>query len=237
VYEHLLVTQPESDIRMIALHRPRKFNALTKQTIHELHTAISDFENSEASVMVLTGSGRAFCYGADFAEFENRDQLPQLLQDFQHLILKLYRCPKITVASLNGFATGAGLDLALACDFRIASERAKLGEAYISMGLVSDGGGSFFLTHAVGIARAIEMLLLGEAVTAADAKTLGIVHRVHPAEELEAATLDLAKNLASRPQAALRLLKKLVQENATADLETALKREGEAQLLCFRKQE
>jgi 2-(1,2-epoxy-1,2-dihydrophenyl)acetyl-CoA isomerase len=182
---------------------------------------------------LLTASGRAFCFGADFTEFENSNQLPELLQVFQGLILKLYNCPKVTIAALNGFASGAGLDLALACDFRIASERAKLGEGYISMGLVSDGGGSFFLPRLVGTCRALQLLLTGEAVSAVDAKSMGMIHTVCPAEELEEQSLEWARTLSSKPQNALRQLKELVHLNADVDLKTALENEGKAQLRCF----
>ena len=233
MYEHLLVLQPEERIWKITLNRPRQLNALSKQTIDELHGALDEFVKSDSSVLLLAGSGRAFCFGADFTEFEDRTRLPALLENFQSLILKLYDCPKITVACLNGFATGAGLDLALACDFRIAAEKVKLGEAYVSMGLVSDGGGSYFLTHLLGTARAMEMMLLGEPIMAADAQALGIVHRICTAEELDSKALEFAEKLAAKPQTALRCLKLLIRDNSAGDLKTALRREAEAQRSCF----
>ncbi|PWT94093.1 MAG: hypothetical protein C5B54_00560 [Acidobacteria bacterium] len=233
MYQHLLVSKPHDKIFQITLNRPRQLNALAKITFQELGEAISEFVKSQEHVLILTGAGRAFCFGADFTEFEDQSQLPVLLQIFQDLILKLYRCPKLTVAALNGFATGAGLDLALACDFRISAEKAKLAEAYISMGLVSDGGGSFLLSHMIGMPRALELLATGESLTAEQALQLGIVNKICPAEELNAKSIEYAAKLAEKPQTAVRLLKKLVKQNSGATLKTALENEREAQLICF----
>src|SRR5207342_2534472 len=111
MYEQIEVSHPAERIRLVTLNRPRQFNALGKTTFIELQETIDQFEQSEDSILILTGSGRAFCFGADFQEFQDRTQLPELLALFQKLILRIYNCSKITIASLNGFATGAGLDL------------------------------------------------------------------------------------------------------------------------------
>jgi len=232
MFQHLEVTHPAEKICVITLNRPKQFNAMGKTTFIELHEAIDQFEQSEDSILILTGSGRAFCFGADFQEFQDRSQLPELLSLFQKLILRIYHCTKITIASLNGFATGAGFDLALACDFRLASDRAKLGEAYISMGLVSDGGGSFFLTKMIGMQRAFQLLATGDSIDAQTAYSMGLVISVHSAEQLQNEAISFAQKLAAKPQTALRLIKKLVKEQQT-DLENALDRECESQLICF----
>lgn len=232
-FEHIEVSRPSEGVLQVRLNRPRQFNALARITFVELDAAMQDFETSGDRVLILTGAGRAFCFGADFLEFQDRSRLPELLQMFQSLIRRIHECPKSTIASLNGFATGAGLDLALACDLRIASERAKLGEAYISMGLVPDGGGSFFLPRLIGHSRALKLLMTGESLDAAEARALGLVNDVCAAEELPAKTLELAQSLVSRPQTALRLIKKLVRQNAQADLQAALNNERDAQLACF----
>jgi enoyl-CoA hydratase/carnithine racemase len=233
MYSHLEISNPASGILQVALNRPKQFNALSEVTFRELDQVLTDFEKSDNNVLILTGVGRAFCFGADFQEFQDSNKLPDLLRQFQSLILKLYYCHKPTIAALNGFATGAGLDLALACDLRIASERAKMGEAYIAMGLVSDGGGSFFLPRLIGISRALQMLMTGESIDASQALSFGIVHSVTPPDQLASASVELARMLCSKPQNALRLLKKLVKQNALAGLETALKNEQDAQLNCF----
>jgi enoyl-CoA hydratase/carnithine racemase len=231
MFEHLLHTLPSENIQQITINRPRQLNALALQTIQELTRAIDDFETSRDHVLLLTGSGRAFCFGADFREFVHRDSLPSLLQLFQNLILKLYHCSKLIIACLNGFATGAGFDLALACDFRLAAEKVKMGEAYISMGLVPDGGGSSLLTRLVGPSRALEMFLTAEPITAEQALAYGVIHRVFSGSTFSQECLDFAKALAEKPQTALRLTKKLVKQNF--DLNSALEKEREAQLVCF----
>jgi len=232
MFEHLQIIEADRIVQ-ICLNRPRQLNALAGQTIRELTEAIDQFTSSEDDVLLLTGAGRAFCFGADFTEFQDRSQLPHLLHSFQTLILRLSECPKMTVACLNGFATGAGLDLALACDFRLAAEKAKLAEAYINMGLVSDGGGSFFLQRTIGASRALELLAFGEAISATDAKSMGLVNHVYSSEDLMSKSLEFAKTLSGKPQTALRLIKKLIRQNATADLKSALANEQQAQATCF----
>ena len=231
-YQHLELSKPADQILQVLLNRPRQFNALNKTKIQELFQALEGFESSTDEFLILTGVGRAFCFGADFTEFENREELPHLLSLFQRLISRLYDCPKITVACLNGFATGAGLDLALACDFRIAAEKIKLGEAYISMGLVPDGGASFFLPRLIGTGRALEMLLTGEAISAEQALQYGLVHRVYPPNELLESTLKFVAALSTKTKMARQLIKKLVKEPA-ANLHDALQKERESQLICF----
>jgi 2-(1,2-epoxy-1,2-dihydrophenyl)acetyl-CoA isomerase len=233
MYQHLIVSNPAEKIFQITINRPRQLNALGRITFQELAAALTEFDESDREILLLTGSGRAFCFGADFTEFQDRERLPELLHTFQELITKLFHSRKVTVAALNGFATGAGFDLALACDFRIAAEKVKMGEAYINMGLVPDGGGSFLLTKIVGVSRALEMLALGEAITAEQALSFGIVHQVVPAEELMAKSVAYASQLAAKPQTALRQIKKLIKEYAGATLESALENERQSQLICF----
>jgi enoyl-CoA hydratase/carnithine racemase len=230
--ESLSLTWPAANVLQINLNRPRQMNSLNHQTIQELKDAIQQFENSEEEFLILSGSGRAFCFGADFHEFENREALPDLLSLFQELILRVYHCSKITIAALNGFATGAGLDLALACDFRIAAEKVKLGEAYINMGLVPDGGGTFFVPRLIGTGRALELLIKGEAIAAEEALQIGLVHHVCPAVELSQFALKFALDLSLKPKKARQLIKALVK-NPSASLEEALRKEREAQLNCF----
>jgi enoyl-CoA hydratase/carnithine racemase len=233
---HLQIQHPAQKVVQITLSRPRQFNALNQAMIQELSDTLADLENSQSEFVILTGAGRAFCFGADFTEFENRPALPELLTLFQRLITKLYYFPKITIAVLNGFATGAGLDLALACDFRIAAENVKLGEAYISMGLVPDGGGTFFLPGLIGTSRALELLLSGESISAQQGFDLGIIHRVAPAAELNSVALSFIDQFSSKPKTAREWIKKIVKSSAH-DLHEALRLEREAQLVCFEDEE
>ena len=232
-FENILCSQPAEFVSQITLDRPRSFNALDLRTLQELHAALNEFESSAARVLILTGEGRAFCFGADFLEFQHPERVPAMLESFQQLILRLYHCPRVTIACLNGFATGAGLDLALACDLRTASDRARLSEAYVNMGLVCDGGGSFFLPRVAGTARALQMLLMGDPISAAEAHSCGLVQFVCPPELLQEKTLGFATNLAAKPQKALLKIKQLLKEDPAGSLEQALDREKQAQHECL----
>lgn len=224
----------------ITLNRPRALNALNQEIIEELLNAIQEASRDpEVKVLILTGAGRAFCFGADISEFgrqtamENPDSASLLLQNAQKIIRLLTSIPKPTIAALNGFATGLGLDLALACDLRVAAQRAKLAEAFISMGLVPDGGGTFFLPRLVGIAKAAEMIFTGEPLNASEAERIGLINRVVRTEELVKATENLADKLAKGPCLALGRAKQALWKNLVGDLDSALQVEAHIQKTCL----
>ena len=224
----------------ITLNRPRALNALNEETLDDLLSALRlASEDAEVKVLILTGAGRAFCFGADVSVF-NRRKDPSAQQDTylllpkaQEIIRLLTGMPKPTIAALNGFATGLGLDLALACDLRIAVERAKLAEAFISMGLVPDGGGTFFLPRLVGLAKAAEMIFTGEPLSSAEGERIGLINRVVPAEELVKATQKMADKLARSPLLALGLAKQVLWKNLQGDLNSALEIEAQSQRTCL----
>ncbi|KPK88244.1 MAG: hypothetical protein AMJ94_15615 [Deltaproteobacteria bacterium SM23_61] len=224
----------------ITLNRPRSLNALNREIIDELFTALREATaDPEVKVLILTGAGRAFCFGADVSEFRHQmepgDSAPAylLLMKIQEIIRLLIASPKPVIAALNGFATGLGLDLALACDLRIAAERAKLAEAFISMGLVPDGGGTFFLPRLVGLAKAAEMIFTGEPMSATEAERIGLLNRVVPIEELPKAVNILADKLIKSPSLALSLAKRALWKNLEGSLESALEEEARNQKVCL----
>jgi len=224
----------------ITLNRPRALNALNREVIDELFTALNEAAGDpEVRVLILTGAGRAFCFGADVSEFSRQiepgNSAPALLllKKVQEIIRLLIGTPKPIIAGLNGFATGLGLDLALACDLRIAAERAKLAEAYISMGLVPDGGGTFFLPRLVGLAKAAEMIFTGEPLSAVEAQRIGLLNRVVPTEELPKAMDILADKLIKSPSLALGLAKQALWKNLQGNLTSALQEEAQNQKICL----
>jgi 2-(1,2-epoxy-1,2-dihydrophenyl)acetyl-CoA isomerase len=223
----------------ITLNRPRALNALNREIIEELFFALKEAAgNPEVRVLILTGAGRAFCFGADVSEFsrqiESGNLAPALLlKKVQEITRLLIGTPKPVIAALNGFATGLGLDLALACDLRIAAERAKLAESFISMGLVPDGGGTFFLPKLVGLAKAAEMIFTGEPLSAAEAQRIGLINRVVPAVELSKAIDILADKLIKSPSLALGLAKQALWKNLQANLASALQEEARNQKVCL----
>jgi enoyl-CoA hydratase/carnithine racemase len=225
---------------IIILNRPRALNALNREVIEELLSAIQEASRDpEVRVLILTGAGRAFCFGADISEFGRQiamgtsDSAILLLEKAQQVIRLLTSMPKPTIAALNGFATGLGLDLALACDLRVAAQRAKLAEAFISMGLVPDGGGTFLLPRLVGLAKAAEMIFTGESLDASEAERIGLVNRVVPTEELAKATENLADKLAKSPCLALGRAKQALWKNLAGDLDSALQVEAQSQKTCL----
>jgi 2-(1,2-epoxy-1,2-dihydrophenyl)acetyl-CoA isomerase len=230
----------DGPVATLQLNRPRAFNALDEATIEELRVALRGAgADPEVKAFILTGSGRAFCFGADVSEFqrirERGDAVAAetLLSKAQETILLLFEMPKPTLAALNGFASGLGLDLALACDLRIAAERVKLSEAFVSMGLVPDGGGTFLLPRLVGFARAAEMIFTGAPIPAQEAERMGLVNRVVPSSELIQTARDLALKLAKGPALALRLAKQALQGNLCREFREALRAEADFQKICL----
>jgi len=236
-----IVYKKELGVATITLNRPRALNALNAEMIAELLDAVGQAsEDKEVKVVLITGAGRAFCFGADISEFRRtRDQpaaipIGDLLSQVQKIIRLLAGMLKPTMAALNGFATGLGLDLALACDLRIAAERAKFGEAFISMGLVPDGGGTFFLPRLVGLAKAAELIFLGEPISSSEAERIGLINRVVPNQDLGKCSLDLAYKLAKGPSLAIGLAKEAIWRNLSQDLDSALKFEAQSQKNAWR---
>jgi len=227
-------------VATLQLNRPRALNALDEAAIGELQQALVRAAGDPAvKAFILTGSGRAFCFGADISEFQRLHEggaavSPEaLLSKAQEAIQALFDMPKPTIAALNGFASGLGLDLALACDLRIAAERVKLSEAFVSMGLVPDGGGTFLLPRLVGFARAAELIFTGAPITAQEAERIGLVNRVVPSSELSKAAEDLARKLAHGPALAISLAKQALKKNLWGDFQDALKVEAGFQRLCL----
>jgi len=239
-----ILYKKEGGVATVILNRPRALNALNAAMIEEILDAVKKTAaDPEVKAFILTGAGRAFCFGADISAFspasENSapDSLHALLNRSQEMIRRLAALPQPTIAALNGFATGLGLDLALACDLRIAAERAKLGEAFVTMGLVPDGGGTFFLPRLVGFAKAAEMIFTGEPLPASEAERIGLINRVVPSPDLEKSAQGLADKLARGPSLAISLAKKALWKNLHGDLDAALQVEAECQKICLESED
>jgi enoyl-CoA hydratase/carnithine racemase len=230
-----VLVQDQGAVRLIRLQRPSAKNALTPDVVDTLAAAFSA-AGSTASVraVVLSGVVGAFCSGADVRiiakEMEEGGQaVRQVLERFQALSLGIVKLAKPVVAAVTGPAVGFGADLALACDFRVFAESGYLQEKFVAIGLMPDGGGSYFLTRLLGPARALEMLMLGSRIDAAQAVSLGLASSMTADKDAEAAALALATTLAAGPPLSLARIKHAVHENAAA-LEAALLREREGQL-------
>jgi enoyl-CoA hydratase len=196
--ENIIVTE-DNGIGQITINRPSKLNALNVATIQELHDAFENLDgNSEIRVIILTGEGeKAFVAGADISEFahfsvEEGSQLAQQGQELLFDFVENLRTP--VIAAVNGFALGGGLELAMSCHFRIASDNAKMGLPEVSLGVIPGYGGTQRLPQLVGKGRAMEMIMTAGMIDAATAKSYGLVNHVVPQNEL----LEFAKGIASK---------------------------------------
>ena len=220
---------------VVTLNRPEARNSLTKQVVQELAASVEKASAlPDVRCVVLTGAGGHFCAGADlrrtFAEDPDiMDHLDEYMDAFHSLIRAIVRCPKPTIAQMDGAAVGFGADMALACDLRIASTSAYLQEKFVNIGLMPDGGGTFWLPRLIGTARAMKAMLLSDKLEAKELDALGLLCGLVPPEELNAATMALAHRIEQGPPLAFAALKSAVY-GSLGDIEAALKREREGQL-------
>lgn len=225
-------------IATITLNRPDKLNAFAGTMREDLLEALRACErDAEVRVVVITGAGRAFCAGGD-VEFmsglqKNGDvtAFRRLLDAGRDIILQIATMPKPVIAAINGVAAGAGCNLALACDYRIAAESAKLSESFVKIGLHPDWGGTWLLPRLVGRSRALEILMTGRMVDAREALAIGMVDRI--AADLAAETETLARSLASAPPLAIAGIKRALTASEHNGLRTQIELESEHQLRCF----
>jgi 2-(1,2-epoxy-1,2-dihydrophenyl)acetyl-CoA isomerase len=206
-------------IATLTLNRPASRNSLTTEILFDLAQAMPRLAQDPAvRLVVLTGKGGAFCAGGDVKGFANRaadssnaptfEQSAQTLRARMEVSRWLHEMPKPTLAVISGPAAGAGLSLALACDMRIAADEAKLTTAFSKVGLSGDFGGSYFLTHILGAAKAREMYFTAEVILGKEAARIGLVNRSVPAEQLAQAAADYARELASLPTIAVGYMKR-----------------------------
>jgi 2-(1,2-epoxy-1,2-dihydrophenyl)acetyl-CoA isomerase len=238
-YEHIVVSE-ESGIVTLTLNRPDKLNAFIGHMRRDLAEAL-EHAGSDRSVraVIVTGAGRAFCAGGDvrfMAELMQRndsEEFARILGAGRRVILAIRQMTKPVIAAVNGPASGAGANLAFACDLRVAATTASFSQSFLKVGLHPDWGGTFFLPRLVTPNKACELFFLGEAIDAEEALRLGIVNQVVAPEDLETATMQLAERLRAAPPIALAAAKQAVYASEASSLEEMLRYETEAQLRCF----
>ncbi|MDO0933994.1 enoyl-CoA hydratase-related protein [Streptomyces sp. DG2A-72] len=235
--ESLIRHTTDNHVRRITLDRPEALNAITPDLREHLIQILSDASSDPAvRAVVLTGTGRGFCAGADLRggasgarERVAGDVARTLRLGAQRLISAVLDCEKPVIAAVNGTAAGLGMHLALACDLVLAAESAKFIEVFVRRGLVPDGGGAYLLPRLIGPQRAKELMFFGDALTAADAERLGLVNRVVPDAELDKTAREWADRLATGPTRAIALTKQLVNASLDTDRATAFAAEAAAQ--------
>src|SRR5256714_11917185 len=210
-------------IAVIRFNRPEKMNAIGALTRAQLAEAIKQAERDDAvRVVVLTGSGRAFCSGADVTEMASDGGMPTpedvgnvLREEYMPMLVRLRTMPKPVIAAMNGPAVGIGASYALACDLRIATPEAYLLEAFVNIGLAPDGGVSWLLPRLAGTGVAYEMFFTGKPLSATDAHRLGVINRLVPADRLEEEVRDLANQLPAEPRPAMAGANRAVNHRVT----------------------
>ena len=235
IFTHLLLNKSEG-IATLTFNRPETLNALNREMAGELREALEQVAQDPAiRVLVLNGEGRAFMAGADVKNFLGADpfEARRFAQRAHRFLFHLESLEIPTIAAVQGFALGAGFEIALACDFIYAAEDAKIGLPEITLGIIPGAGGTQRLARLVGRSVAKELCLTGRMLEAKEAQTLGIVAQVFPEESLLEATIKTAQNLAAKGRVALRAAKQAIDQGTDVDLRTGCALETELFALCF----
>jgi len=225
----ILLTVNAEGVVLLEFCRPQRRNPLNRETIDALVEALTRFESDEAQrVLVITGQGSVFCAGGDLDEIATMAETPSvqqrdyLFRHIQRIPRAFERIDKPVIAAVNGTAHGAGFDIALMCDIRLAARSALFAESYIRLGLIAGDGGTYYLTRAVGAMRSLELLWTGRVVLAEEALSLGIVGELHDDEVLRTQALALATRIAGQPMEPVRMTKRAVRALAQSGFDNHL---------------
>ena len=220
----------EGPIAVLTINRPEKRNAVNNQTVEDIDAALAQVEkNPDLRVLILTGAGeKAFVAGADVNELAKRDTLlgRSETRRRQEVYTRIEQLEIPSIAAINGWAVGTGLEIAMACSMRVASEKAKMGQPEVKLGITPGAGGTQRLPRLVGMGRALEMILTGDPVGAEEAKAMGLVNRVVPHDQVLAEAKKLAETIAARPKLAIQYSKAAVLRYADGSLSEGLDHES-----------
>ncbi|HEX5717064.1 MAG TPA: enoyl-CoA hydratase-related protein [Thermoanaerobaculia bacterium] len=235
-----ILVEKEGRVAILTVNRPDKLNALNQQVRDETLQALAEIEKDDSvGVVVITGAGeKSFIAGADIGEFAGRtpfDQREAMASPRVFDIMANY--PKPVIAMINGFCLGGGCELAMSCDMRIASDKARFGQPEIKLGLIPGGGGTQRLPRLLGLGHAMRLILTGDMIGADEAKAIGLVEMVVPAEELRAKTLELANKIAAMSPLTIRVAKEALRASERLAIEDGLPYERDLFCLCFSTQD
>ena len=227
--EESVLLDIEDNIAVITLNRPEKLNAFSGTMRQEIAGIVDDVcGDPEVRVIVITGAGKAFCVGGDVNEMASgtsqalQDTRPNERPAMSRIVLAINEVEKPVIAAVNGVAVGGGVNLALACDMRIASEKARFGQVFVKRGLATDWGGIYFLPRLVGYAKAAELIFSGEVIDAEEAYKLGMVNKVVAHEKLMEAAMELAGTISKNAPIPIAFAKRGLQNFGKWDLAAAL---------------
>lgn len=234
-YENLLLKK-EGNICILTINRPKALNALNSKVLEELNAAVEQIEkDKDIYVVIITGEGKAFVAGADILEM--KDMTPEAAREFANKGLQIFRkielMEKVVIAAVNGFALGGGCELAMCCDIRIASDKAKFGQPEVGLGITPGFAGTQRLSRLVGIAKAKELIFTGDMIDANEAEKIGLVNKVVKHDELMDVAIQMANKIASKGQIAVRYSKIAINRGFETDIETGMEIERNLFSLCF----
>lgn len=233
--KNLLVTI-EDNIAIIKFNRPQVLNALNTDTILELERTLDELAtDSNVRVIIITGAGKAFVAGADISEMRNFTSIEAraFAQNGHRVLSKLENIEKPVIAAINGFALGGGCEIALACDIRILSETAKIGQPEVNLGIIPGFGGTQRLARLCGVGIAKELIYTGDMIDAQEAYRIGFANKVVALDKLMDTAKEMAKKIMNKGPQAIRMTKTIINRGLDANLETAKELEIETFALCF----
>ncbi|ARK29972.1 enoyl-CoA hydratase/isomerase family protein [Halalkalibacter krulwichiae] len=239
MYYENIVAYKDGVIGVIKLNRPEMRNAIDSRTLEEVEEAIEIWEKHEGiKVIIFTGEGeKSFASGADIKQLKEKEAKDALLPGLSGVCQKIESSSKVTIAAINGYALGGGCELALACDIRIAAEHAKIGLPELNLSIIPGGGGTQRLARIVGKGRAIEMILMGEVISAEKAENIGLVTRVVKIEDLFQTAYEIAAKIMEKGPLAVTLAKMVIHQGFDLDMKNALLIEKLAQAILFNSED
>lgn len=237
-----LLVKLQDGIKRITFNCPERRNSVDQETVKLLLASVRESAEDGTRVVILAGAGDSFCAGADLAatsasDIANFDVTKSIRENVNPTILAMRSLPVPIIARVHGHAVGIGSNYALACDMIVASEQALFGQVFVRIGLMPDGGSTFFLPRLVGYHKAFELMAMGDIINAVDALRLGIINKVVPLAELDQTVDDIASRLAQSPRTAIAKIKAGLNHGAQSDLAAALDFEAVNQDACFHSQD
>ncbi|MEO0166720.1 MAG: enoyl-CoA hydratase-related protein [candidate division WOR-3 bacterium] len=236
-----IVVEISDKIALLKVNRPEVLNAVNTETILEIESAMKEFnENKEVRVIIITGEGKSFVSGSDISRLAQMDSLQarEYSQLGQRVLSFIENMEKVVIAAVNGYALGSGCEIAMACDIRIASEKAKFGQPEVKLGLIPGHAGTQRLARLVGVSKAKELIFTGEMIDAQEAYRIGLVNKVVPAESLLEEARNIAKKIIENAGPnAVKIAKTVINRGIDANLQTANSYETEAFSILFSTEE
>ena len=236
-FENVIV-EKDGSIAVVTLNRPQALNALSYALVKDLCLAMQELDrDAEVRVIIVTGGEKVFAAGADIKEMADRGPFDDRIQERLNYRDQINNISKPVIAAVSGFALGGGCELAMSCDMIIASESARFGQPEVNLGIIPGSGGTQRLTHLVGKHRAMELVLTGDIINAADAERLGLVNRVVPVELFLEEAKNIARKIAAKPALAIKAAKEAVLKAANTSLDQGLEFERKSFYLLFASQD